>query len=640
MPPHLAFYTRLFITTVMLTTSFATVAKPSNIIDEAEIAAGNVTQLTMLQRIEYLAQDQALAPNDIITETEQLIRLAQHNQWLKNEVMAATVQVEMLAYMERVEEANTQINHYLPITESQHFQELNIRMQLAQQRISDSVGYSEEVEQQKQLLLEIAPTLSNRHLAGKIYLSVAERQYAHNQLDQSLKNMQQAYNIFFELDDQVNLSDVLNSLANLYNYLGDDLAAIDYFKQALAIKKQLKDEFSSAVIAYNLGITYSHLNKLELAEQALAESFSLSRSIDDEIGVLLAKAGLGSVARLQGDYEQAIKLYSETREAFLGTGVNRDIYSATLGLFDSHFAAGNIAQAQALLPELEQLASQLNAQNASLKLLRRQAKNAYAMGEYQQAYNKMESYYEQELAVYEHEKKKKLQTLKVRFDTEMAQQNNELLKKDLQLKQLQLDSQSNQRLYLILAILGGALLLFRQFKHRQFYRDLAMKDPLTSAANRRAVINAGQLICANSQSAATIILVDLDNFKQINDSFGHDTGDEVLIAFANACKQTLRKSDTFGRYGGEEWLILLDQANEGHAVAVLKRIHQALNQQALIGVPNDQDINFSSGVVMREANSELQLDTLINLADQRLYQAKASGRNAIQLSEQLVALSS
>jgi diguanylate cyclase (GGDEF)-like protein len=125
----------------------------------------------------------------------------------------------------------------------------------------------------------------------------------------------------------------------------------------------------------------------------------------------------------------------------------------------------------------------------------------------------------------------------------------------------------------------------------------------------------------------SIGLMDLDYFKQVNDRFGHVTGDRVLREFAAAAQQAMRVTDAFGRYGGEEFLLVLVGINAGEALQGLERIRVSVDAVNWEAVTPGRKITFSAGVAtFRKGESVVQL---INRADRALYEAKGAGRNQV-----------
>jgi diguanylate cyclase (GGDEF)-like protein len=163
--------------------------------------------------------------------------------------------------------------------------------------------------------------------------------------------------------------------------------------------------------------------------------------------------------------------------------------------------------------------------------------------------------------------------------------------------------------------------------------ELASTDYLTGIANRRYFHDIAQrelARVAGGEGTVSLIMFDLDHFKQVNDRFGHETGDKVLNDVVNAVQQTVRPMDLFGRFGGEEFLILLPDTPQAIAVEVAERIRKKVEGMQCEHHGHNIRVTVSLGVV--EWNTNASLDALIRSADQALLQAKESGRNQVQLA--------
>jgi diguanylate cyclase (GGDEF)-like protein len=154
---------------------------------------------------------------------------------------------------------------------------------------------------------------------------------------------------------------------------------------------------------------------------------------------------------------------------------------------------------------------------------------------------------------------------------------------------------------------------------------LAWEDELTGLPNRRRITQLAREVLADRRSlgAGTCIgVMDIDHFKSFNDRFGHDIGDFVLREFAGVCRKQLRSADLIGRFGGEEFLVVLTPFDASMADAVHKRLSTAVANVAVPGF--DGAITFSMGVAVADGDS---CEALVKRADEALYQAKAAGRN-------------
>ncbi|TXH29409.1 MAG: GGDEF domain-containing protein [Burkholderiaceae bacterium] len=158
-------------------------------------------------------------------------------------------------------------------------------------------------------------------------------------------------------------------------------------------------------------------------------------------------------------------------------------------------------------------------------------------------------------------------------------------------------------------------------------RQMATMDQLTGLLNRRVMLETLEAERQLSERHGTqwcVALIDLDHFKQVNDRYGHPTGDAVLRGFADLARKHLRSVDQVGRWGGEEFLVMFPQTRLNEAHASLERLRKALNAWRLPDHPTLQ-MSFSAGLV--QAAPEDSLDQLVERADKTMYQAKASGRN-------------
>lgn len=158
---------------------------------------------------------------------------------------------------------------------------------------------------------------------------------------------------------------------------------------------------------------------------------------------------------------------------------------------------------------------------------------------------------------------------------------------------------------------------------------MATTDELTDLINRRETMRVLDIEisrAARQQTALSIMMLDLDDFKAINDNFGHQTGDKTLKAAADCCKEQLRKTDFVGRVGGEEFLIILPDTAIDSATELAERIRQALEERTT----TDNSIPVcTASIGVAQCRPADTLASLIQRADETLYQAKAAGRNKV-----------
>ncbi|TPH15739.1 GGDEF domain-containing protein [Litorilituus lipolyticus] len=159
-------------------------------------------------------------------------------------------------------------------------------------------------------------------------------------------------------------------------------------------------------------------------------------------------------------------------------------------------------------------------------------------------------------------------------------------------------------------------------------RSRAEKDYLTGLMNRRAILLHQERVhnfWLRDNVVYSLILFDLDYFKKINDEFGHAAGDAVLLHVANSLQKVIRVTDTFSRYGGEEFLLLLPATNEEEVLLITKKLKETLSESSLHWHGKLINITASFGCATIEKNDSQQ--ELINRADIAMYKAKSEGRN-------------
>ena len=159
-------------------------------------------------------------------------------------------------------------------------------------------------------------------------------------------------------------------------------------------------------------------------------------------------------------------------------------------------------------------------------------------------------------------------------------------------------------------------------------RRMAIRDALTGVYNRLYLMNYMAEIFANNPKTVSVLIFDMDHFKQINDKFGHLSGDMVLRTAANLIQKML-PSGIIARYGGEEFVIVLPEVNEAEAFQFANSIRQIIgHHQFLVSDERSISVTLSVGVATYPLVSD-NYEGLLQLADEALYEAKNSGRNKV-----------
>jgi len=163
----------------------------------------------------------------------------------------------------------------------------------------------------------------------------------------------------------------------------------------------------------------------------------------------------------------------------------------------------------------------------------------------------------------------------------------------------------------------------------------ATHDALTGISNRGVSLDAlrrERSRQTRESGSFAIILLDIDHFKYVNDTYGHPAGDAVLTEAAQRIKGCIRPYDTLGRYGGEEFLIVLPTADGPGAVCVAERIREAFESQPFVTEREKIAITVSLGVAASGGRNTFNAEALLQIADEALYRAKQMGRNRVELA--------
>ena len=170
----------------------------------------------------------------------------------------------------------------------------------------------------------------------------------------------------------------------------------------------------------------------------------------------------------------------------------------------------------------------------------------------------------------------------------------------------------------------------QELEFHTMMQNFKTHDHLTEAFNRRAFmseIDKEASYARRQNQPLSLIMFDLDEFKQVNDSHGHSAGDQVIRTVAQAVMETKRKEDIFSRYGGEEFALLLRACSQERAFIVAERIRRAVEKLEIVHKGHRIKCTVSLGVATLDPNQQNPSSELIEWADDRLYQAKRKGRN-------------
>ena len=430
-----------------------------------------------------------------------------------------------------------------------------------------------------------------------------------------------------------NAQDAPNSLeragaASVLAFLVSEGHDFDYsnklHSEAYAIQQKLGLSDLAANEVLLRGYTHLARGDWKNALKDFEASAREARSYDNQYAVDFALVGVCEAALDGGMTERAAPACERAYNGLAAPGERMAFPAITL-MARLLVEQGKPARSLQLLDPLIAEGKGSAASNIWIMALQTRAQALSLLGRNEEAYAMMRQASAASDDFNERELQSGVAALQARFQTE-----------ELQRRLLAEERASSTRLRLAVAVIVGSAttlallgtLIFFLLKHRRRFRRLAMTDPLTGLANRRATLEkAGDALrnAGPSQPRASFVLLDIDHFKWCNDTFGHDAGDQILNQFARVVERCIRPTDIVGRWGGEEFLVILPETGLEEAERIIERIHVQAAEEVFDFAPGYR-LRFSAGIAM-PGETDGQTDACIKLADRRLYAAKEQGRN-------------
>ena len=266
------------------------------------------------------------------------------------------------------------------------------------------------------------------------------------------------------------------------------------------------------------------------------------------------------------------------------------------------------------------------------------AENYAQQGQFDLAYLEKKSYLKKYHSYRKEKRLAMIASLEQSFEVNDKKASNSLLASQNKLKVRRVAEVQDQKAtqqYNFTLIISTAivfmLLFFRQLRIRNKLIRLTRTDALTGLGNRSALFEHGEHMVASFASQPeelSVLLLDLDHFKKINDNFGHHAGDKTLKVISQLVKETMRSRDVFYRLGGEEFVAILPFADCNKAKAIAMRINEKIAQHDFSSLILQSKVTVSIGVATMVPN-QLTFEQVLHCADLAMYQAKELGRNSV-----------
>ena len=439
------------------------------------------------------------------------------------------------------------------------------------------------------------------------------------------------------LGDKKNVACSLNNIGNAYGHAEDYVHSVLYHEQCLAASRSNGQTRLEALCLSNLSIGYSGLNRLPDAIDAGKAALELARIQQNPQKQCYALMSIGRACEKGQEHDESITWFTNAVALAGESGSRRDECEAKNALGSALLSAGRIAEALPVFTQAEETAADLKLTQFRAQALAGLSQVSENLGDMAAALNYHKECYALEKTLSSEAADKRTKTLMMQMEVEKVQKEAQLH----QLKNVELAAlnaaleDANQTLHAqAQALQEQAELLEAQSEELRAQADelqrQATEDGLTGLANRRHLES--RLAARFTDSRRTgaplsIAMADVDHFKSINDRFGHQVGDEVLMSVGLLLRHACRETDLAARYGGEEFVLVLPGTETGQAHAACERVRQAVENYAWHTIHPELAVTVSMGV-SDDPNAPSH-ERLLGLADARLYEAKHAGRNRV-----------
>lgn len=435
---------------------------------------------------------------------------------------------------------------------------------------------------------------------------------------------------------------LLLDIAISYRRMGDTAKAHEYLRQNEAFATALGDRGQLTTNLLQQGYLAEDEHRTEDALALYRRALEVARDHGSDYDVASIHLAMAWPWILRGDYGRALSLLATAKEQFaaLGDHANDDMIALRRG--QAQAGLGRHAEALADYALAAEALGRSANQRYLAMLYQARAASERAAGRKDAAIEDLVRFIELQDAIRRAESSQQAQLLRYQFDADRRDLENRRLERERTLRERQLQTllQARRWQWIAIALACALLLLLGALVMRTLVRmrrlgEMAATDPLTGVANRRSIEQLGDGAVAaarESRRPLCALVLDVDHFKRVNDNHGHPCGDQVLARIAHACRDALRHIDLFGRYGGEEFLVLLPDTRLAYAWPVAERLRTAVAALSFDDIAPGLAVTISIGMAQLRPD-DAGLRDLVARADAALYRAKANGRDRVEAED-------
>lgn len=499
-----------------------------------------------------------------------------------------------------------------------------------------TVGENDKARDLYEQAAEIAAQAHDDQMLAEVLFSSGYLRGLRGEYAEGLSELRRAQTLFEQQQMPQHALTALDSIAIIYNRMGDYAEAAHLFERTLEAQHKAGMKREEAVTLHNLGRAHQNLQEWDAARSAFAGSLELSRQLDFVRGQGYALRGLATVANAQGNPNAAMALLDRALEAQKRTPDTRLLAQIDLARGVALHQLKRLKDSAAVLEQALALFRQADSLGELGPTYEALAAVHADLGDWRDAFEYRTLAESTATRLLRNQLDQRFATLKVEFDTAAKEQENELLTRENEANQKALAQQlkaSNLRTAVIVltALLLAVLVWLAVHQRRSALRlrALAMTDELTGVPNRRAILALLAQLLRRSATPTSILIVDIDHFKSINDRHGHLIGDETLRSMTANLREAVAEPALFGRLGGEEFAVVLPATDIDQAIAIAEKLRERVMRIDLSRWLGERRITVSIGVATSVPTRDT-ISIMLRRADAALYAAKDAGRNCVR----------
>ncbi len=493
--------------------------------------------------------------------------------------------------------------------------------------------------------LEIGNELNNLQLQAFALNGLGAIYWGQNYYEIALEKYLLALRLQEKINDRSAIAVTLGNIGLLFSSLMNSDKSLEYYFKALEIHEELGNKRDIAIAKLNIASVYAHKDNPGKALEYSLSSLQYGEEIGDErlIGIILTNTAITYYIEFH-DLEKALEYFNRALIITKKYDDKGNIIRINLYLGSIYKDMGEYNIALEKENEALQIAEEIN-DLLQIEYIYEEISSIYAdMKDFENAFNYYVKYKSINDSSFSLERSKIINEMQTKYETEKKEQQITLLEKDNTIAKMEITKQRSLLLYLttgIILIVIFAIIVIRLFNQKAKtaaalavangkLEELSRTDPLTKLWNRRYIhemIERERIRVERDFKPFSFILMDIDHFKNVNDTYGHECGDYVISTIAVILRSAVRKQDMVCRWGGEEFLLFLPETLLDGAVTIAESIRKKIENYPFAYESKNLSITVTLGV--SEFDQTMSVENSIKLADDALYEGKESGRNRV-----------